>query len=314
MNRGSAISTDFIMTIDTTKAGSASNTFILRCSNYGVYSAIIDWGDGSTSTITTYNDADLTHIYSVGGVYTVKISGHLPWIGFADTGDKLKVMSIENWGGNEWESFDNSFFGCSNMVVNALDVPNLSNLTYLSDGRLYRTFRGCTSISTISNFNQWDTSLIKFTVGMFMGCTGLTSLDMSNMDFSICTSFGSGTADSMFNGCTNLDIVNVTDMLINTSASVSVHSMFYNCGFFDLVGLDTWNISTINNYTSFLQLSTITTVEYDELLIAWDSQDAVNSLAVNFGSSKYTLASASATARAGLIANDLWTITDGGGI
>jgi len=65
-------STDFIMTIDTTKAGSASNTFILPCINGGVYDAVIDWGDGSTSNITTYNDVDLTHVYSVSGVYQLK--------------------------------------------------------------------------------------------------------------------------------------------------------------------------------------------------------------------------------------------------
>lgn len=311
---GGETSTDFIMTIDTTKAGSASNTFILPCGNYGTYSAVIDWGDNTTSTITTYNDADLTHVYSVGGVYTVKISGHLPWINFANTGDRLKVMSIENWGINDWEALDNSFYGCANLVINALDTPILSNLTYSTDGRLYRTFRGCTSLTTISNFKNWDTSLVKNTIGLFMGCTGLTDIDMSNMDFSICTSFGANTADSMFSGCTNLNSVNVTGVSINTSASVSVNSMFYNCGTFDLIGLDTWDISQINNYTSFLQLSKITTIEYDKLLIAWDSQDAVNSLAVNFGTSTYTLGSASATARAGLIANDLWTITDGGGI
>jgi hypothetical protein len=90
--------------------------------------------------------------------------------------------------------------------------------------------------------------------------------------------------------------------------------MFRNVADNVITGLDTWNIEKITSFASFLVESKITTAEYNALLIAWDSQDAVNSLAVNFGTSQYTLASASATARAGLIANDLWTITDGGGI
>ena len=53
----------FLMTIDTTQPGSASDTFILPCGSIGTYNATIDWGDGSTSNITTYNDADLTHVY-----------------------------------------------------------------------------------------------------------------------------------------------------------------------------------------------------------------------------------------------------------
>jgi len=82
----------------------------------------------------------------------------------------------------------------------------------------------------------------------------------------------------------------------------------------DIIGLDTWNIEYVNNFTGFMSSTQMTTVEYDKLLISWDSQDAVNNLAVNFGTSKYTLGSSAETARAGLIANDLWTITDGGGI
>lgn len=310
---GGVISTDFIMTIDTTKAGSASNTFILKCGNYGVYSAVIDWGDGSTSDITTYNDADLTHVYSVSGVYTIKISGHLPWILFIGTGDKLKVMSIENWGLNEWESFDNSFFGCRNMVINAIDTPVLSNLTQGTDGRFFRAFYS-TGITTIPNFKNWNSEHIFFAPSMFNDCLNLTTLDMSGMDFSNCTSFGTSGVEGMFNGCINLDSINVTGMTLNSVNNVGCGVMFQNIGTFDLIGLDTWNIGKVNSFYNFLKNSKITTTEYDKLLIAWDSQDAVNSLAVNFGTSQYTLGGAAATARAGLIANDLWTITDGGGI
>ena len=40
------------------------------------YSAVIDWGDGSaTSSVTVYNDPDITHTYVNEGTYLILISG-----------------------------------------------------------------------------------------------------------------------------------------------------------------------------------------------------------------------------------------------
>jgi hypothetical protein len=40
--------------------------------------AVIEWGDGSTSVITTSNDADLAHEYADAGDHLVRISGAFP--------------------------------------------------------------------------------------------------------------------------------------------------------------------------------------------------------------------------------------------
>jgi hypothetical protein len=105
-----------IMTIDTTKAGSANDTFVLPCYNTGVYDAKINWGDGTTSTITSWNDADLTHVYSASGVYTIRIYGSLPTIYFNRSGDKLKVTNILKWGDVVFSSCSQMFSGCSNLT------------------------------------------------------------------------------------------------------------------------------------------------------------------------------------------------------
>ena len=36
---------------------------------------LVDWGDGSSDVITSYNQAEKLHTYSIGGEYQVKISG-----------------------------------------------------------------------------------------------------------------------------------------------------------------------------------------------------------------------------------------------
>ena len=459
----------FTMTIDTTKAGSASDTFILPCGTGGVYNAVIDWGDSTTSTITAFNDTDLTHVYSVGGVYTIKISGSLPQIIFNNGGDRLKVLSIDKWGNNQWLRLLNSFRGCSNLVINAIDIPNtslvtslisafqnctsltsfsmagwdLSSCTYLGGGfqgsfngctslidfdftgtvlnttsnvSMREMFWNCTSLTTVTGFNTLNTSKVTSLYYAFRSCTSLTSLDMSGIDLSNCSDFlgmfytcSSLTSvdltgitfrtlginvSSMFNDTTllttiegienisvpltniiatfktcgitgdldltgwdvsqvtslsqtfqgssftSIDIsgwnlsncttwgakyagafsggdaayINVTDVTIRTAGTVTMYETFSLLGTCDIIGLDTWDISQVNQITDFMNGTKITTVEYDKLLIAWNSQDAVNSLAVKFGTSQYTLGSAAATARASLISTDLWTITDGGGI
>ena len=384
---GGATNPNFLMTIDTTNAGSASNTFILPAGNVGTYDAVIDWGDGSTSTITAFNDADLTHVYSVGGTYQISISGSFPNIKFNNVGDKLKAISIDNWGNCGFTSLDSSFFGCSNLVINATDYLT-NNIT-----SIYRAFSVCSSITTFPNFNKFNTSSVTSSRLCFQSTSSLTSLDMSDMDFSSCSNFGAAGSNGMFlssgiqsinlsnitlntssftfsaffyncsslttitgfntldfsnctdfsfafYNCTSLNSANLTNLdfsncttfyrtfytntgwttldvsnwTLNSVSNVNMRETFRLCGTRNIIGLDTWNIEKVNNFTSFMINAKITTIEYDKLLIAWDSQDAVDSLAVNFGTSQYTSGSAAATARAGLIANDLWTITDGGGI
>jgi PKD repeat protein len=67
---------EFIFDIDTTKSGAtANNEFQLPFVGGGTYSCSVDWGDGNTDVISSFNQAETLHTYSSGGVYTVKITG-----------------------------------------------------------------------------------------------------------------------------------------------------------------------------------------------------------------------------------------------
>jgi len=61
-----------------------------------------------------------------------------------------------------------------------------------------------------------------------------------------------------------------------------------------------------------MQGVTLSTENYDALLIAWAAQDVSSGEALHFGSSEYTGGGTAAAARAALIAEHSWTITDGG--
>lgn len=274
---GSLEKRKFIFTINTENAGSASDTFTLPCGNLGTYNATIEWGDGTTSTITSYNDPDLTHIYSTPGIYTVKVLGSLPWVFFGGTTiDRQKITLINQWGYNVWSSMRRSFSGCINLDVVATDVPNVSNVVLMD-----QIFRGCSSLTQVPNFNQWDTSNVSTLAYSFENCTNITDFDVTGMDVSNVTNLG---------------------------------YTFAKFGALNLFGLDTWNISSLTQAWYFMFGTVIPTTEYDKVLVSWSNLDPINNVNMNFGASKYTLGSDAETARASLISNDLWTITDGGGI
>ena len=61
--------------------------------------AIIDWGDNTTSNITT-SSYNITHIYPSTGLYTVKIWGSLDIYSTSNT-DVKKIVSIDQWGDSD---------------------------------------------------------------------------------------------------------------------------------------------------------------------------------------------------------------------
>jgi hypothetical protein len=73
----------FKMTIDTTQPGGASDTFILPLQNT-TNNFVIDWGDGSSETVTTVTS--VIHTYASGGTYQISFDGSFSGIKFNNTG------------------------------------------------------------------------------------------------------------------------------------------------------------------------------------------------------------------------------------
>ena len=274
-----------IIVVDTTKAGSASNTFVLPIVKAASETVKIYWGDGTNSTGVNGNN---THVYAASGIYTVKIESRLfGGIYFNNLGDKAKITKIANYGQGVSRLNIGSFYGCSSLL--SIDIGNI-----VSNGAdASNQYRGCTALTTVPLFNL---SSVTDASAMFAYCP-VTTVPLFNL--SNCTRTW-----SMFYECTALTTV----PLFNLSSVTDAFAMFYGCASLTTVPL--LNLSSVTDARYMFSGVTLTTQSYSDFLINLATLPLQSGVSFHGGNSKYN--PAAAIARAYLISNFGWTITDGG--
>ncbi len=243
INKNNSIISKFVSTwkTDNLSTGSSNNNQVkLPTVASGTYNCHVSWGDGNTDHITAYNQAEVTHTYSSIGTYEVKIKGVFSGFKFNDSGDKLKLLTIDRWGKNfNLGDNDSVFYGCSNLQILATDVLDTSMMTNMSS-----MFRDCSSLNQDINF---DTSNVTDMSLMFYGCSSFNK--SVNFDTSNVTNMSSMFRDcSVFDQSVNFDTSNVTNMYLmfsrcrvfnqsvsnfNTSNVTNMKYMFNDCNVFN---------------------------------------------------------------------------------
>ena len=290
-------SSDFIFKINTDGEG---DTFTFPLYNGGTYNFVVDWGDGSEdSTVTAYNDEDRIHEYATDDIFTITVTGTLTGFRFANSGDRLLIIEISNFGNFNPGNTGQTFYGCSNLIITANDTMDLTGVTTMS-----RMFQGCSSITTYPNMNYFDTSGVTNMEHVFNGCTNFNQ-PLSQWDTSSVTSMY-----QMFINCVafNQDIGDW-----DTGKVTTFENMFYNTDSFnqDIGG---WDIGSLTNATSMFHSGGLSQNNYDLLLIGWADGPVLNGVTFSAGATKFTLGGAAEAAKDHLVSEPSWAITDGGGI
>ncbi len=165
----------------------------------------VDWGDGRQNTGVT---GSISHAYSRVGIYTVSITGDFKNIQCNETSvaDDKKLISIEQWGEGQWSTMHQAFYGCEDLILNATDIPDLSQVTDMS-----RMFAG-TAISD-GDISRWDVSQVTNMSEMFSDAKAFNG-DISLWDVSQVTDMsGMFSGATVFNGDISLWVVSqVMDM------------------------------------------------------------------------------------------------------
>jgi hypothetical protein len=257
-----------------------TTTFSLPLEATGTYNFKVYWGDGTYSTITTYNQAEVTHTYASAGTYTVIINGTLiGWRSNNTWTHRTNITNIKQWGQLKFTNSNGAFYGCSNLTITATDILDLTgttNLTYF--------FRGCAKITTIPNIHLWDVSNITHMLSMFNGCV-------------------------LFNqslvGWNCVKVTNYSKMFIDASS--------YNQDLSQVIKLN--SVPPDGDVTLYPAGAYLSTANYDLLLVALAGQTTVNTgISLSVGTTKYTNAGDVATARNFLATTKSWIITDGGAV
>jgi surface protein len=240
--------------ISTWQIASPGDSITLPLIGSGTYNFNVNWGDGSSSTIT--NDS-ASHTYDDSGTYTVRIIGTIEGFNFGTIPtSKDNLSEILQWGCLRLEPTNNDghFYYCSNLVLTGVtDTLNLTNVYGLNG-----TFRGCGAITTINNIEYWNTSNI----------TGLTSIFEStsfNQDINLWDVSSVIRMDLMFRfslfdqPLSEWNVSNVTNMIgmfqgtpfngdINNwdvSSLIYADSMFLNSNFQGPIS--SWNVSNVTS-------------------------------------------------------------------
>lgn len=256
-----------------TSAGSSTSTQVkLPLISTGTYNMLVDWGDNSTNTITTWNQAETTHTYASSGVYEIKITGICKGWRFINSGDVLKILNVTKWGCLDITT-DSAFYGCTNLSATTQDAPIISTTSLLDTFRSTTNFSGNLNgwdVSNVTNmqqmflsalrFNQpignWNTSKVTNMTQMFREARAFNQ-DIGTWDISKVTLMN-GVNSGMFYSAVASDFNNGGSPAINNwvvSGLTSLEDMFNGCTKFNQP-IGNWNTSNVTNmnrvfYTSF---------------------------------------------------------------
>jgi surface protein len=196
------------------------------------------------------------------------------------------------------------------------DTASVTNMSYM----FYR------ATSANPDTSGWDTSSVKGMSGMFYNATSANP-DTSGWDTSAVTDmrdmfYKATSANPDTGGWNTSSVMGMSGMFYNatsanpdtsgwdTSAVTDTVEMFRNAFSFDQ-DLGSWNVSSLGYAARMFDGVTLSTANYESLLIGWNAQTLQSGVTFSGGSSKYCSAAA-ITARANMVESDAWIITDGG--
>ena len=283
--------TAFIIEVDTSKAGSNSDQFQFTGAQ-GNYDVVAKQNGIVVQTFRDLSDQETITFSNGSGVYVLEIKeksvNGFTGLRFNDSGDKLKLSKINQWGLFA-DNRQGLFFGCLNLNTLANDIEWLNIVT---DGS--QMFQDCPLQSLPSAMTLLN---VENGSDMFRGCP-LTFLPFQM----ILSNLQNGS--QMFRGCP-LQSLPSAMTLANLQNGFLI---FLGSQFTTLPSSIT--LSNLENGSLMFLGSTINTQRYSILLIDMQNLNTNTNVTFHGGDSRYN--DEGEVARNLLINNQSWSFTDAG--
>ena len=304
-----------------------------------IYGLIGEWNTTAVTNMFNAFQGSSTFNEDISGWDVSNVTNMRGMFSFTDAFNQ----DISSWDVSNVTLMDSMFSSADafNQDIGSWDVSNVTTMQNMfNNADAFNQDIGSWDVSSVTTmermfynndaFNQdisgWDVSSVTSMVQMFSNAS-VFNQDIGDWDVSSVTNMqGMFERASAFNqDLSNWNVGNVTNMTSmfnsavfnqdigswNVSSVTTMSSMFLSSSFDQNIG--GWNISNVSNmYNMFFQ-STLSTANYDALLIGWASQSVQPNVDFNAGSSQYSSGSAEMSRIALTSAPNNWTITDGGG-
>lgn len=224
-----------------------SDPIIIPIRGNGTY--IVQWGDGTTSTITNPAATD-QHLYQHTGTYTLKIASEVGGEVYFAFSHPKALTAVESWGNLQLAHLDQAFLNASNLHTVPQHLPE-------SVTSLRSTFAMAT------NFNQdltdWDTTNITNMSSTFAWAVSFNG-DIGSWNTQNVTSMREmfGTAKAFNQDLRNWNTGNVTDMSYMFSAADAFNG-----------DITTWDIANVTSTTGMFSYAS----KFNQNLNAWDTSN-----------------------------------------
>jgi len=278
VNSPDAFKLTYDTTLQVTNQTTPTNQLKIQTSPGLTYDFSIDWGDGQYDNNVT---GEITHTYLAPGIYTVSIINIFPAPRHEEfDSDSFKLLSIDQWGTQVWESMSGAFAGCSNMEYAATDIPNLSVVEDMS-----RMFIVCQNFN--GNINDWDVSNVTNMFATFGVATvfdqPLDNWDTSNVTNMSLTFFRTDDFNQNINNWNTSNVTTMSRMFEdadafnqpinnwNVSSVTDMNQMFNRAQVFNQP-LNNWTVGNVTNMTSMFNSAQA----FNQNIDSWDVGNVTN--------------------------------------
>lgn len=267
---------NMFITVWSTEYGTDKREIFLPLVENGEYDFTVDWGDGTSKRITSWDAPAKKHRYKKQGTYTVTIEGTIVGWQFSYTEDdddhwgpgSLTLLKVSQWGPLELGDTYGQFADARYLQITAEDAPGLSYTTSLS-----HMFDGCQSLTHVPGLASWDMSGIINMKGMFFHAHAFNQ-DIGSWDTSNVTNMRGMFEEAW---AFNQDIGSW-----DTSSVTDTSDMFYRAYAFNY-DIGAWDISSVVNMGGMF----FGTEAFDQDISGWDTANVVDMSAMFYWSNAF---------------------------